>query len=68
MMEWILGNRIPNIDGASFQVWTDSGGTRTCRRYPARDQFSLWFTDCTHPAQNAYCAQDSIQAWRIKPE
>jgi hypothetical protein len=66
-MDWIHSNRIPPISGASFQIWTTSGSTRTCRRRPERDPCALWFTDCTHPLQQAWCDPDVIKAWRIKP-
>lgn len=31
---------------------------------PSVDYASLFFDDCQHPAQNAYCDPKSIMAWR----
>ena len=63
-MEWIIGNRVPHIDGATFQVQTIGDQVREVRRNPERDWTALWFTDCDHPAQNAICNEENIKAWR----
>lgn len=65
-MEWILSSRVPQIDGAKFQVWLTNDQVRRVERRPYLDWASLWFTDCTHAIQNAYCSPDYIQAWRIE--
>ena len=65
--EWILGNKLPILkDDASFQVQLKDGQTRSVCRKPRLDFTSLWFIDCSHPMQNAYCDEDSIAYWRIK--
>ena len=38
---------------------------RTCIIKPFLDPYNLFFTDCTHPAQNAYCNRNSIVKWKI---
>lgn len=64
--EWIIGNRIPMLNGVDFiEVQLDDDSVRTVQRRPLVDYSSLWFIDCTHPAQNAYCAESKIKAWRI---
>lgn len=37
------------------------GHEREARWSP--DNGCFFFTDCTHPAQNAYCAVDSVEEW-----
>ncbi len=66
MNEWIIGNRIPMLNGVDFidvQLLDDS--VRVVKRRPLVDYTSLWFADCDHPAQNSYCAESRIKAWRI---
>lgn len=64
--EWSEG--VPRlIDGAVFDVRLKDGQQRQCRRIPTLDWSSLFFTDCTHPAQNAYCADSLITSWRVSP-
>ena len=67
MTEWIIGNKVPRIAGESFQVQTKLNDVRTVEFRPDTDCFSLWFTDCTHPAQNALCNDECIKAWRVIP-
>lgn len=47
-----------------MQVWTASGDVREVAYRPGFCPMALWFTDCTHALQNAYCSRDSVQAWR----
>lgn len=64
--EWIIGNRIPMLNGAELiDVCLDDDTVRLVRRRPLVDYSSLWFVDCSHPAQNAYCSDMKIKAWRI---
>lgn len=53
-------------DGAEFEVKLEDGSVRPCRRIETLDYTSLFFTDCTHPQQNAYCSPDRIKVWRFK--
>jgi hypothetical protein len=66
--EWVIGNKVPFVNGHSIQVQTTFNDVRTVIRRPTLDFSSLWFTDCQHPAQNAYCAESNIVAWRIVPQ
>lgn len=63
--EWQLEGLPPLIDGATFEVWITDGSTRRVARDPGLDWSSLFFQDCTHPAQNAYCSPDIIAGWRL---
>jgi hypothetical protein len=66
MNEWIIGNRIPMLNGVDFiDVQLTNDTVRLVQRRPIVDYGSLWFADCTHPAQNAYCSTSLIKAWRI---
>lgn len=62
---WLSGQPVFK-DGAEFEVMLDDGSIRQCKRYPSIDYGNLFFTDCTHPAQNAYCSNNAIKAWRFK--
>ena len=64
--EWIIGNRLPFLEDVVFQVQTTADDVRECRRIPNRDWSTLWFTDCTHPTQNAICHESNIKTWKIK--
>jgi hypothetical protein len=64
--DWAEG--VPEfIDGALFDVILKDGQQRQCRRIPTLDWSNLFFTDCTHPAQNSFCADSLISAWRVTP-
>jgi hypothetical protein len=65
--EWIIGNRLPMVNGYDFQVHLKDGTLRRVGRRPTIDYSSLFFKDCTHPAQNAFCSSENIQAWRLVP-
>ena len=67
MDEWIIGSRIPYIDNGVFQVQTKHDTVRIVKRNPQLDTDTLWFQDCTHPAQNAICNAEYIKAWRLNP-
>ena len=64
MTEWILGNKVPRINGAEFQVQLRDNSVRSVKVNPLKDHWTLWFTDCTHPMQNAICDDFQIIAWR----
>ena len=65
--EWMLGNRVPILsDIKSFQMQLKDGQIREVHRKLTVDSINLWFADCTHPAQNAYCNDESIAYWRVK--
>ena len=42
------------------------GQYRTAKRSMTTQSNSLFFTDCIHSLQNAYCDQLMIRAWRVK--
>jgi hypothetical protein len=65
IMDWIIGCRIPLDCGSKFQVQTKADQVREVERKPNLDYSTLWFTDCTHPAQNAVCSESYIKAWRF---
>lgn len=46
---------------ADVEVITTSGEKRKAVSYGGGD---FYFTDCTHPEQNCYCAASSITGWR----
>lgn len=64
--EWIIGKKIPHIQGGVFQICDAAGAVRECARRPNVDWNTLWFTDCTNPAQNSICDESKIMAWRLK--
>ena len=66
--EWVIGNRLPMVNGYDFQVHLTNGTVRRVGRRPIVDYWSLFFKDCTHPAQNAYCSTDDIKAWKLAPQ
>jgi hypothetical protein len=49
-----------------LEVLTTDMQHRTVMTKPLLDPSTLWFTDCTHPAQNAYCNRNSIIKWRLR--
>jgi len=55
--------RAPLIEGIELEV-TRRGfdGSRSVKVTDGQ----MFFTDCEHPAQNAYCCNESIEAWRVK--
>ena len=55
----------PHSENTEFVVRLVDGSERCVRRMPTLDLSNLFFTDCTHPAQNAYCADSMISAWRV---
>jgi hypothetical protein len=63
--QWIDG-KPGYIPGAEFDVLLNDGTTRTCKRISSLDWSNLFYTDCTHPAQNAFCADTNIKSWRVK--
>ena len=65
--EWILGNNIPIVNGYGMQVQTLADQVRNVHRRPIIDFSSLWFSDCTRPAQNAHCDLNNVKAWRLVP-
>jgi len=62
---WIPGHEIPYTPDAVFDVFMDNGHIRKVRRNLSLDYSNLFYMDCTHPAQNAYCTQDQVKAWRV---
>lgn len=50
-----------------FDVRLKDGQQRQCQRAFGFGESNLYFTDCTHPMQNAYCADSLIDAWRVSP-
>ena len=66
--EWVLGSNIPMANGVDIEVYTKHGDVRKVSRRPHVDFSSLWYTDCTHQLQNAFCSSSDIQAWRFIPQ
>jgi hypothetical protein len=64
MSEWVLGQNVPRINNIEFQVQLKDDSVRTVNLRPLLDHWTLWFTDCTHPLQNAICNDSQIVAWR----
>ena len=64
--EWHLGP-IQIVNGYGYQVQMQNDTIRNCVRRPRCDYSTLWFTDCTHPLQNAICSPDYVKAWRLVP-
>lgn len=54
----------PFVVGVKFDVLLKNGEQRRVERNQALDWANLFFTDCTHPMQNAFCAPDSVVKWR----
>jgi len=46
-------------------VLMDDMSYRKCKMMPAIDAYNLYYTDCTHPLQNAYCDRNRIVKWKI---
>ena len=63
--DWVIGSKVSMVDGCRIQVQLIDDSVREVHRRPTVDFSSLWFTDCTHPAQNAYCPESKIKAWRL---
>lgn len=63
-MDWEHEGRPPLIPNAQFEVWTTRGDVRLVHRQNGGFG-SMLYDDCTHPAQNAYCGENEVMAWRI---
>ena len=66
--EWVIGSNVPFVNGFGLEVQTNDNEVRRVQRRPSVDFETLWFVDCTHPAQNAYCQKSRIKAWRVVPQ
>lgn len=64
MNDWVNGNPPYSIE-AELEVKMSDGSMRTCKKIPAIDYGNLFFTDCTHAEQNAYCDRKKIISWRV---
>lgn len=64
-MDWIH-SRPPWLIDREIEVWSPYYGLRSAAVLPSLDTTSLWFTDCNHALQNAYCDRNRIEAWRYK--
>jgi len=58
---------LPPHSGVEYELLMRNGQRRTAKVLPHLDAHSLFFTDCTHPEQNAYCNIERVKAWRAKP-
>lgn len=65
MNEWIKGQPPLGIL-KKMDVWIDNDHIREAQAIPSIDYSSLFFTDCTHPMQNAFCPRERIVAYRIQ--
>lgn len=63
-MDWQHEGLPPFVDGLHFEIWRGNGEVRKVWRPCFPDGF-LHYEDCTHPAQNAYCPDSDVQAWRV---
>jgi len=62
IQDWQDGNP-PLTEGIELEVCrTGFDGARSVKCSDGQ----FFFTDCRHPAQNAYCCNESIEAWRVK--
>lgn len=61
---WHTGKPSPSILEEIEVMMEDSGKVRRVLRIPELDYGNFFFTDCTHPAQNAYCWMGNVKAWR----
>lgn len=62
---WIANMmRLAIVTAQPLQVWLGGDVVRRVSFRPSVDYASLFFDDCQHPAQNAYCDPKSIMAWR----
>ena len=59
-MDWIH-TALPYIGGIVFEVW-NGVNVRTAKW----GDWTLIYTDCGHPLQNAFCDVDAVKAWRIE--
>lgn len=66
--EWTHGPSVPFINGATFEVWTDTGDVVECRREPTLDYSNLFRTGDLHPMANRLVSNYRIRAWRIKAQ
>lgn len=66
--EWVLGSKVPMVNGFDIEVYTRQGQVRRVHRKPNIDFGSLWYSDWTHPMQNAYCSESNVKAWRVIPQ
>lgn len=46
-------------------VWLDNSCVRHAELCLENTGLDLRFTDCTHPAQNAFCSAGCVRAWRV---
>lgn len=64
---WVEG--LPPTDMYDeIEIQIIGGQHRTAKRTMTTQSNSLFFTDCKHSMQNAYCDQLMIHAWRIKSQ
>jgi hypothetical protein len=63
---WSKGPICPQ-QGQKFELLMTDGTRRDAEHRPERDYTSLWFTDCTHPLQNALVWEGAVDSWRAKP-
>ena len=56
---------IPFDVNAQFTILMNNGHFRKCTRRLNLDLANLWFTDCTHPMQQALVDQNKIVKWKI---
>lgn len=61
-MDWETEERMPIIHNAYFHVIVNNEVRRVVR---CPDWDALFFTDCTHPAQNVHCDSSKITAWKL---
>ena len=63
MNDWMQDSK-PPMGVGNVYLWMKDGSTRTARTYDWNAAMLL-YTDCTHPAQNAYVSYPDIMAWRV---
>lgn len=63
---WTQGNDLPYVGNPLFEVMLDGGFKRVVQRDHWQATGTLFFKDCAHPLQNAFCDASQIRQWRIK--
>lgn len=63
-MDWQTDEKMPCVP-VEFDVWLTDGSVRRVKCAQSFIGGTIQFMDCTHPAQNAYCAPLRVVGWRV---